>query len=460
MAEPLKPTGFWSYTSSDDSRSGGRLSQLRQSLANQLQLVVGRPKVHIWQDAHAIPHGTDWLREIHKALAESSFFIPIVTPAFLGSEMCCQEVMRFREREQELGREDLIFPFRYVDVSDIEPDEVHDPAVLTLLNSRQWIDFTGLRLRPPNAEDVETTLATLAVSIRATLRRRAAAVVVSAPPPPEPAPVADAAIRQRLTPASAWASTAWGALTTDPILQEGPGPEMVLIPAGAFQMGAPEAESKREDTLDSDKAARPLHRVSIARPFWLGRFPVTVGEYAVFAEETGRDGDRWSRVRFPQDDRHPVVNVSHEDAEAYMAWLSAKTGQTYRLPSEAEWEYAARAGTTTARYWGDAAGKPGENGHWETSIGTCRVDGFKANGFGLHDMLGNVWEWTADAWHDSYDGAPSDGAAWTTAGAASRVLRGGSWFGDARSARSASRDFHDPSARYGNFGFRCARVQS
>jgi TIR domain len=104
VAEALKPIGFWSYTSSDDTRSGGRLSQLRRLLADELQLLIGRRQpVHLWQDVAAIPHGSDWLKEIHKALDASSFFIPIVTPAFLESEMCSLEVMRFREREQSLG---------------------------------------------------------------------------------------------------------------------------------------------------------------------------------------------------------------------------------------------------------------------------------------------------------------------------------------------------------------------
>jgi hypothetical protein len=151
---------------------------LRRLLADELQLLIGRRQpVHLWQDVAAIPHGTDWLKEIHKALRVSSFFIPIITPAFLESEMCCQEVFRFHQREQELGRDDLIFPFRYVDTSDFGPSEAHDPAVLALLQSRQWIDFVPLRHRPPDSEEVAIKLAGLAGSIRTALRR---------PPAPEP----------------------------------------------------------------------------------------------------------------------------------------------------------------------------------------------------------------------------------------------------------------------------------
>jgi formylglycine-generating enzyme required for sulfatase activity len=224
-----------------------------------------------------------------------------------------------------------------------------------------------------------------------------------------------------------------------------------LIPAGRFLMGVPEAESKREGTGDDN--ARPQHLVTIARPFWLGRYPVTLAEYAEFAAETARVVVVWA-----QDKRHPAVNVSHGDAEAYVAWLSKQTGQTYRLPSEAEWEYAARAGTTTARYWGEDVGEPGEHSHFGSSGGTCPVGSFEPNAFGLHDMLGNVWEWTADAWHVGYNGAPADGSVWTAEGAARHVFRGGSWDKGARYVRAAFRGRNDPAGRGDDLGFRCARV--
>ena len=450
MAEPLKPVGFWSYTSSDDAHSGRRLSELRLKLAGELQLLIGRRQpVRIFQDTATIPLGSDWLRQIYKALDESSFLLPIVTPAFLESEMCCQEVMRFHQREQQLGRDDLIFPFHYIDVSHIEPHEVHDPAVLALLKSRQRFDFAALRHHRPGSKAVATKLAGLASAIRAALWRSAVAETPAgqAAPPAEPSPkpsgLATPAILQPPAPGM--------------VMREAPGPEMVLIPPGRFLMGVPEAEAKREATDDSD--ARPRHLVVIARPFWLGRYPVTQGEYADFAAATGRGSDPWTSPSFPQDERHPVVNVSHADAEAYVAWLSRQTGQTWRLPSEAEWEYAARAGTTTARYWGEDAGKPGEHAHFGPGKGTCPVGSFKPNAFGLHDMLGNVWEWTADHWQADYNGAPSDGSAWTEGGAAFRVLRGGSWSNEARLVRSASRGDAHPSNRFEDFGFRCARVQ-
>jgi len=172
-----------------------------------------------------------------------------------------------------------------------------------------------------------------------------------------------------------------------------------------------------------------------------------------------------------------VINVNWDDAKAYTAWLSRKTGHTYRLPSEAEWEYAARAGTTAARYWGasadDACGYA--NGHDRTSkrvnqfdwsshdcddgyAQTAPVGSFEANVFGLHGMLGNVWEWTEDCWNESYAGAPSDTNLWKAGDCSRRVLRGGSWSDLPWSVRSANR-FRDGAANwYGNDGFRIVRT--
>ena len=132
VSDDLPPIGFWSYTTSDDTSSRGKLSQLRRLLADELQQKVGRrSKVLIWQDANAIPHGATWEEEIHKGIDGSSFFIPIVTPAFLESEWCCYEAMRFHDLERQRGRNDLIFPLHYVDTDDFHPEEAHDPQVLT-----------------------------------------------------------------------------------------------------------------------------------------------------------------------------------------------------------------------------------------------------------------------------------------------------------------------------------------
>jgi formylglycine-generating enzyme required for sulfatase activity len=222
------------------------------------------------------------------------------------------------------------------------------------------------------------------------------------------------------------------AAVTSAVARQPGEPEMVLIQPGSFLMGVSEAEQKAEGG-SWDEHARPLHTVSIPRPFLLGKYPVTKGEYAEFAAATGRD---WAVPEFPQTDRHPAVNVSWDDAVAYAGWLSRRTGHRYRLPSEAEWEYACRAGTTTARYWGDKLDRA--KGNFDDK-GTTEVDTYPSNPWGLHDMLGNVFEWVEDTWHATYEGAPSDGTAWVANDETGRVLRGGSWGSVRRDYRSGFR---------------------
>jgi formylglycine-generating enzyme required for sulfatase activity len=242
-----------------------------------------------------------------------------------------------------------------------------------------------------------------------------------------------------------------------------PIPELVQIPPGSFVMGVPEEESKREETEDIDRDARPLHTVTFARPFRIGKYPVTRGEYAAFVEATkyDKDGGKWRDPGFAQTDRDPVVNVSAEDAEAYATWLNQVAGPGWRLPSEAEWEYAARAGNGMARHWGNSFRQAGRYAHTakQGKEGTAPVRTRLPNGFGLYDMLGNVWEWTADPWHDSYVEAPNDGSVWSVGGdAARRVLRGGSWADDPRNVRAGVRNDGGPGNRYSDVGCRLART--
>ena len=162
MTDVLPPIGFWSYTSSDDTAARGRLSQLRRLLGDELQLKIGKtPVVKIFQDVAMIDHGDDWSDAIHAALSETSFFIPVVTPAFLQSDWCCREVMHFAERERTLGHKNLIFPLHYVDTDRIDlrrPDACHDPKALEVLKRHQWIDFRKLRLEDPYGRDVSKLL--------------------------------------------------------------------------------------------------------------------------------------------------------------------------------------------------------------------------------------------------------------------------------------------------------------
>jgi len=211
-------------------------------------------------------------------------------------------------------------------------------------------------------------------------------------------------------------------------------PEMVVVPAGEFIMGSPPSEPSHQD----DEG--PQHRVTINYLLAVGRFPVTREEYARFASETRRD---LLEPPFQQTGRDPVVEVSWEDAQAYVEWLRGKTKQNYRLLSESEYEYVERAGTTTAYWWGDSADKlcSYANGRDCGYNSTVPVGSFPPNAFGLYDMSGNVWEWTEDCWNDRYAGAPADGTAWTTGDCGQRVQRGGSWNtnNSANALRSAMR---------------------
>ncbi|MTW13657.1 SUMF1/EgtB/PvdO family nonheme iron enzyme [Pseudoduganella eburnea] len=255
----------------------------------------------------------------------------------------------------------------------------------------------------------------------------------------------------------------------------GVGPDLVLIPTGRFQMGSNEHEHKIAVKAGAQKAwmdrELPAHWVGIEQSFALGRYPVTVGEWRAFARATGwqskLDVD-WQQPGFPQDERHPVVCVSWHDVQLYLQWLSEKTGQAYRLPSESEWEYACRAGSHTAFSFGDSITPEHANydGHFtyndgpkgNSHGGTTRVGSYQPNPWGLFDMHGNVWEWTQDTAHDNYIGAPADGSAWEEGGdQARRVLRGGAWLYQPRYLRSALRNGYSALLANDVVGFRVAR---
>ena len=228
-------------------------------------------------------------------------------------------------------------------------------------------------------------------------------------------------------------------------------PEMVVVPAGRFRMGCVSGRNCQD-------AEVPVHEVEVSA-FALGVYEVTFEAYERFVQATRRDRPNdwgWGRGG------RPVINVSWEDATAYAAWLSEETGEEYRLPSESEWEYAARAGSTTRYTWGDDIGRNRANcdgcrSRWDR---TAPAGSFAANTWGLHDMHGNVWEWVEDCWHENYARAPRDGSAWTSGGnCGRRVVRGGSWSDDPRSLRSADRLGLDADfLRSGSIGFRVART--
>ena len=230
--------------------------------------------------------------------------------------------------------------------------------------------------------------------------------------------------------------------------------EMVVIGAGRFRMGC----LSGDDACSSGE--QPVHEVAVAA-FALSKHEVTFAQWDACVSGGGcgghRPGDRgWGRA-----DR-PVVNVNWQDAQSYVAWLSRETGEAYRLPTEAEWEYAARAGTTTKYGWGNEIGVNRANcegcgSRWDNKE-TAPVGSFPANARGLHDMHGNVWEWVQDCWNGSYAGAPVDGSAWLSGDCSRRVSRGGSWLYDPRYLRAANRSWVTSGIRLNYDGFRVART--
>jgi formylglycine-generating enzyme required for sulfatase activity/class 3 adenylate cyclase len=220
-------------------------------------------------------------------------------------------------------------------------------------------------------------------------------------------------------------------------------PQMVLISGGTFKMGS-----------NDDPSERPIHAVTV-RPFWLAKTPVTANQWGACVA-----AHACSKTARGDDDR-PVSNVSWDDAKQYANWLSQQSGKSYRLPTEAEWEYAARGGTSTRYWWGNAIG---------TSMAECKgcggaydakrplkVASFRPNGFGLYDMAGGVAEWVSDCWHPDYRGAPKDGSSWEAPDCGDHLLRGGSWRDDPSALRASNREEYEADVRYPTHGFRVAR---
>jgi formylglycine-generating enzyme required for sulfatase activity len=230
-------------------------------------------------------------------------------------------------------------------------------------------------------------------------------------------------------------------------------PEMVVIPAGAFMMGSSDSDK------DHKANEGPRHMVTIAKPFAVSKFDVTFADWDACSSTGGcvLIGDNgFGR------DTEPATNASWDDAQEYVAWLSKMTGRPYRLLTEAEWEYAARAGTTTAYFWGDTIGSRNATCHgcgseWDDKQ-PGPVGSFKPNAFGLYDMAGSLWQLVQDCYNDNYDGAPPDGSAWTTGDCNNRVIRGGSWDTPPEALRSAHRGRDSHFDRNWYAGFRIGRT--
>lgn len=265
-------------------------------------------------------------------------------------------------------------------------------------------------------------------------------------------------------------------------------PELVAVPPGEYVMGSSPKEKVRE--LDEE----PAHRVRITSAIAVGKFEVTKAQYAAFVKDTGRESKpgchstrggffhknpkaTWQNPGFEQKSNEPVVCVSWDDAQAYVAWLSKKSVKQYRLLNESEWEYAARGGTTGRRYWAEADdaatcryASVADSTYKSVSPGAplfpcsdgfaylAPVGSFPANPFGLHDMLGNAWEWVEDCWNEGYSGAPELAVPRVSGACNERVFRGGAWNSNPSTVRSAYRDRESKDERHDNLGFRVART--
>ncbi|HMC47684.1 MAG TPA: SUMF1/EgtB/PvdO family nonheme iron enzyme [Caballeronia sp.] len=257
-------------------------------------------------------------------------------------------------------------------------------------------------------------------------------VAISAPPPtPAPKPAIKTAVS-----------------TAGEIRDCATCPALVALPGGTFEMGS----------NSDDPAERPVHRVSVGQPFAIGKYEVTVEQWNACADASGCPR---IDIEGSPSKSTPVHNLSWDDAQVYVKWLSKTTGKTYRLPTEAEWEYAARGGTTTTYWWGNEMRKGYADckdcGEPWRKDGPVNVGSFTPNPFGLFDMNGSVWEWVGDCWHSSYKGAPADGRVWDEAGCPMRVIRGGSWPDGGAYMQSSTRFKYSASVRQSQNGMRVAR---
>ena len=470
--------GFFSYSREDDEAFQSSLSALRSAIARDLSAQLGRTKktFRLWQDQEAIAPGKLWQPAIATAIEQSVFFIPIITPRAVGSKYCKFEFESFLARERTLGRDDLIFPIHYIRVPALEDEaEWRDDPVLSVVARRQYVDWRSYRHQPVDGSAFGQAIDRFCGKIAETLRERWASPGERRQLDPETKNRAEEEARRRdvagrkretraplatvAAPVDARENAAnIGPLTAaqeralragDSFKEGADCPEMIVLPPGRFMMGS--------SARNGDDDERPQHRVTIAKPFAVARFALTFDEWDAGAVNGGCRSDvsdnGWGRGR------RPVINVSWDDAKVYVKWLSRITRRDYRLLSEAEFEYAARAGSETTYPWGPDIklnGRPMAN--WGGKQ-TAPVDSFSPNGFGLYQMVGNVWEWTEDCWNPNYEGAPADGSAWTNGDCSRRVVRGGSWDTNPGNLRSACRSRYYSDLRSG-LGFRVARTLS
>ncbi len=474
---PAKPDAFLSYTRFD--AEDGEIAAFRRRLSRTVRQVSGK-QFHIFQDVDdetGIGLGERWKDKLDEMLDRARFFIPILTPSFFRSEPCRQELRTFLDLERRVGRRDLVLLIYWISCPVLEEGHLKARDELAQeIDERQRWDWRDLIFEDLMSPACRRELHALSTQIERT-RRNVLRVVeqpkaaASSATPGRSIPLSSALKRIRRSeepfirePASRVPERAellWqpGEVFRD--IDEPWCPEMVKIPAGTFLMGSPKDEKGRV------RNEGPQHEVTIRRDFALGRYPVTFEEYDQFCQATGRKklmDYEWGRGR------RPVIDVSHHNAEAYCIWLSKITKASFRLPTEAEWEYACRARVRSAYTYGDAISM--EQANFGKDVGkTTEVGVYPASGWNLHDMHGNVLEWCADTLRSYTNVAASDpvgagtnrvlrgGSQRVLRDGPQRVLRGGSWNDGAQGLRSACRYAYSPDLRSYDIGFRVARVQ-
>jgi formylglycine-generating enzyme required for sulfatase activity len=425
MTQPVKI--FYCYAREDET--------CLESLKKQLMPLKRGGFVTDWYDRLISP-GTEWEKDIEQRLEAADLVLLLISPDFMASDYCYEKEMRRALKRHENSEARVIpiivrpvfwqmAPFAKIQVLPRDgcpvtqwphPDDAWEDVVRGIYQVAQEIQ-APLPIQFIHGWSAE--------KVQALQRQTARALEI---------PVE----------------------FRDSLQDGGRGSMIVVIPGGRFLMGSPEDESRR----NTDERQ---HEVAVAH-FAIGKYAVTFEEYDRFAAATGHEqphDEGWGRGR------RPVINVSWFDAVAYTQWLSQQTGQTYRLPTEAEWEYACRAGTTTPFYFGATISteQANYNGWWAYVKGskgvyrekTVEVGQFPANAWGLHDMHGDVWEWTCSEYDGNYGGAEQRCVSDSGSGSPC-VLRGGSWFNAPEWVRGAARFNRDPHAGYQSRGFRLART--
>jgi formylglycine-generating enzyme required for sulfatase activity len=461
MPHTPPPDALMSYTRFDDQHNGARLTDFRTRLSGEVRAYTGRP-FHIFQDTEDIKWGEQFAERIDEALAAITFFIPILTPSFFNSTFCRYELEEFLAREQELGRSDLVLPVYYIEVAALEDKHLRndDPLAQTLA-ARQRVDWRELRFESFDAPQVRRTLAQMAQQI-------ARRVVVQGPDPqpqgpdpqpqgPDPQPQGPDPQPREYHPAK---RLVWM-------------PEVIEIPAGPFLMGSSDAD------LDAYEREKPQHELELPT-YYIGRTPVTNEQFRPFVESDGyANPDYWTKAGWQwccreqisapcfwnnekwNSSGYPVVGISWYEAVAYARWLEKQTDLPYRLPTEAEWEKAARGPDGRIWPWGNRWESGRCNSKEAGKQSTTAVDSYPdgASPYGILDMVGNVKEWCATRWTKKYPYRLE--AEWTEqylTGNHERIVRGGSRIRSQGCVRGAFRGIkYDPGYRSDLIGLRIAR---